>query len=460
MAGKVSINKKPLIIIIAGIIGLISLLFIFEAYEISLKDLTKCPDIPDTKMVVFTEQENNNNNDNNNMGTNKNMDNKPVIEPPQPLKYIDNNVKYGDIEPYTNPLQYDQCKYAIIKKEFLNEAELLKAYNNIYAPDNPLKLYWMTREGINAIQLGIKNFKTQSIRGLDTLINIINNKNINELNDNELNEYNKYKHHPTYFMIPKCGSSSVINLLSQYNKDRNHKIISQHIKHDHIYIDCGFTFIRDPIARIISGYYTSNAHLWKHLNGFNNTNSVKSFKKINPFLNFIDINGEPRRFRQFIDDLITNPYRMTRWDDHFMSQTEHLSINYYTNITFFGKVESFDNDWKILSKKCKFFDGLKENMTKQMSGFGWSNPKSWDSGKYNNWVEYMSLKNYHNYSINTRKEGKNMEKVIPPAWYAINIEYYNKIVNYYWQDFKCFGYKPNWDSFKQKRDSYFNVHHF
>lgn len=177
-------------------------------------------------------------------------------------------------------------------------------------------------------------------------------------------------------------------------------------------------------------------------------------------MNFIDINGEPQRFRQFVDDLILNPFRMTRWDDHFQSQIEHLSINYYNNISFIGNVESFEKDWNKLTNKCSFFRGLQDNMTKQMGGFGWGNPQSWDDGKYDNWVQFMSLKNFHNYSLLMRKQHKKMEKIIPPAWYSINEEYYNKIVNYYWQDFECFGYKPNYNQFSKKRDSYYNIPHF
>lgn len=160
--------------------------------------------------------------------------------------HINTRIIYGKIPENSNPLHYYQCKFALIEKEYLNEFQLSKKHESLYKDNIQLmKPYWMTREGIDGIKLGELNYRTQSIRGIKQLINIVTKQNFNSsnLNNKELIEFNKYKKHPLYYMIPKSGSSSIMYLLKSYQSGG--EVIASKLKHNmQINTNCGFTFVR------------------------------------------------------------------------------------------------------------------------------------------------------------------------------------------------------------------------
>eukprot|EP01083_Nonionella_stella_P225758 802322_1 len=97
--------------------------------------------------------------------------------------------------------------------------------------------------------------------------------------------------YPIYFMIAKSGSTSILGYLRRYNRIFGYDKYGG-IGHDKPVVDrvtviqspCSFTFVRDPVTRFISGYYTINAMLWNALKGhFMNIANVTFLRKELPF---------------------------------------------------------------------------------------------------------------------------------------------------------------------------------
>ena len=107
------------------------------------------------------------------------------------------------------------------------------------------------------------------------------------------------------------------------------------------------------IVRVLSGYYTLNAKMWRSMNSNFDNYYNKTFQneKNNNFPNwtYIKTYGEPQRFNTFIKELISSPKKFTdsMHHNHILSTTEvlqqHLG-NPYTKLSFIGKVENFNND--------------------------------------------------------------------------------------------------------------------
>eukprot|EP00494_Astrolonche_serrata_P001693 UN01699 len=115
---------------------------------------------------------------------------------------------------------------------------------------------------------------------------------------------------------------------------------SHHINGSIINTDCGFTFVRNPIERLISGYYTNNVFVWRKTGDFE---SQVINKKIGKWT-YIGVKGEPQRFRTFVNNLIQNP---SNADIHVVSQSSHLS-KYLKNQIYIslGKLKYLMNIFK------------------------------------------------------------------------------------------------------------------
>lgn len=250
------------------------------------------------------------------------------------------------------------------------------------------------------------------------------------------------------------------------------------IERPYIRTECGFAFVRDPMERLISGYYTANALLWRHFGGTfvkENITDMKSYKA----WKYVSMEGEPQRFQSFANELISMPHRFTRYhqNDHVSSQSDFLSYFLpHSDIHFIGRVENFNEHWQIFSKGTgvsvgcnRYFTEARENSATQntarklkhksaheMPSFGWGKPSSWvkEPDVYMNWVMFMGLKPIFDHW----KSEHNMDGILPPAWYAMNETLFENLVDYYWQDYQCFNYNPSWTNFKEKRDKAQNIY--
>ena len=180
--------------------------------------------------------------------------------------------------------------------------------------------------------------------------------------------------------------------------------------------------------------------MWKSENSFDN---IK--EDLYPW-RFIHIHGEPERFRTFVDEMVSAPHRFTKTGlhDHVMSATsifqQHLGTE-DTDLRFIGKVENFEEDMAALKKVCSDYFEPNDNMlTHQMPGYGWSQPSSWSGNMemYRSWIETMGLMPIYNY---WKEHGNTDGVMLPPAYFAIDETTYQKIVDFYIQDLKCFGYE-------------------
>ena len=265
---------------------------------------------------------------------------------------------------------------------------------------------------------------------------------------------------PTYFMIAKCGSSSIFtNLDTMFNKKliktTMHKTFEQKYlgQSTKVNTNCGFTFVRNPVTRLISGYYTINRKIFGlHKTfgignltifaneGWNNRDSMDDGHG----WRFLQIVGEPQRFIAFVEELIENPYKFSHIDpmSHITSiLSKAFNVFLYSNISFIGRQEYFNKHWNELinhSHCSKWFRKyIKEDYQKNHD----KKPiyAMWQYGKSSSFSDYNEVL------------GVNTSKIIPTVYYELakNKTLYDRIVNYYWQDMVCFGYKPDFVEFQK-----------
>lgn len=354
------------------------------------------------------------------------------LQTSNPFLFTDSkfNVIDSDHVIYENPIQKDQCRNALIYKENVNISKLVKGNNDIV---------W-SRE-----YLGFQKHFARLHHQSEIRFPIKHNLEFNESL-------------PIYYKIPKSASSSTIGNLKMFIGDKfETKSRFYNMKFDDeyqvIHTKCGFTFVRNPIHRFISGYYTINKALYNRdkMNSFTKNISNRFDRLIDAGFNFIYKLNEPDRLITFVQDMINNPYLFTTINpmDHIRSQVSTLYNTFFgSDIQFIGKVEYFDKHWKLLINHCEWFkQELQDNtnftnitIKHAMNGFGSPNNLKYNMNEYEN---VMMNEKYYN-------------KTLSPAYYIItkNETLYNILIDYFWQDFICFDYKPDFNQFKD----YVNQH--
>ncbi len=257
--------------------------------------------------------------------------------------------------------------------------------------------------------------------------------------------------HPVFYHIPKSASSSTASMTTDFFNFGS-KWVARHeiIRHPYNYTTCGFAFVRHPIQRFISGYYTINAMIFSEngLKFLNHTNAKYAGK-----YKFISIFGEPQRFETFLDELIENPFLFYAQVPfrHISSQTYFLSNFYGSNIDFIGKVENYNTHWiELLNyKDCsKWFRNERnivanskdiERTINGMYHYGFDADFYQQTSKRIKYKEYieamcMNLMIDNNYTL-------------PPIYHLMTKEIYDKIVYFFYQDFVCFDYKHDFNNF-------------
>lgn len=78
------------------------------------------------------------------------------------------------------------------------------------------------------------------------------------------------------------------------------KTVNYNYKYNRLLTNCDFTFVRHPITRLISGYYTIHSHLKKYLN-----DTILGKKDINYDMKIWDM-----KHYSFLHNLINHPFKV------------------------------------------------------------------------------------------------------------------------------------------------------
>ena len=163
---------------------------------------------------------------------------------------------------------------------------------------------------------------------------------------------------------------------------------------------------------------------------------------------FLTVEGEPDRFRAFVDDIriFESVFIFgSRHLQHMMSQSAILSLPDISriggNIEWFRNPESGKNDNRFFVVKVEQYEAhwiklteicddivMYEKGIQLMPSYG---ARESLNGTY---LKVMSLENL--------KKGE-----VLPAYHALDEVTFAKIVNFYYQDYVCFGYEPELPAF-------------
>ena len=273
----------------------------------------------------------------------------------------------------------------------------------------------------------------------------------NAIIDSESYDIHKNLSQIVYFHIPKCGTSSIRSMLNAIGGTRvvwTQSLLIGYPKPSMLEkeVKCAFTFIRNPIHRFISAYYTIDALIKSDIR--------RNRKKMNYFygehLKFFRVSDHLilHKLTVFFDELVNDSWLwMNRYlnqlsirvMEHIGSQTGHCLSAYepFWNISYFGRIEYFAQHWKELS----------------------TNVQECSSG-------YLENVNVDSFEHRMKKYGQSMHhtlnRILPDAYYLIAARpaLFDQIVNYYYQDFVCFGYNMTYAHFMQyikQRDPQFDI---
>ena len=341
---------------------------------------------------------------------------------------------------YINPIHNVECRNALITKENIDLSNINDSYNPIWS-----------REYSNYVMMDITNLNTSDVNPASVVIRFPFNTDA-QIEAKDVNQVITNRGIPIYYAIRKSASTSIH---ARINTDFGNKWNTFQIDYkpkygdNDIYIDtnCGYTFVRNPIYRFISGYYTISEMLYQEYDHHSH-----SLTNLTPYQKWIDLGftffrkfKEPDRFTAFVDDMISNPYLFSIMKpfEHIRTQAGTLYNTFGTmsNITFIGKVEFFDTHWDILMNHCEWFKQHyigNESSSHQhaMKGFG---------------AHINNDKSHRVYErVMGMRSGKYANRSLSPAYYIIaeNETLYDILVDYYWQDFICFEYVPNFEEFR------------
>eukprot|EP01084_Bolivina_argentea_P015967 29908_1 len=229
-----------------------------------------------------------------------------------------------------------------------------------------------------------------------------------------------------YYHIEKSGSSSMGGTLNKFGGFNRTYLSENVISH----VDCGFTFVREPISRFISGYYTVNKLIFHH------NKYAKKRYPIPDIFPFWNITGEPYRVLEFIKNLVQFRYEFLVRSplEHIMSQASVLSVA-QLDIHFVGRLKKFKAHLDRVIDHCAGrFLPKPDEILRRMAGFGTLNLDAEPD-----YAQMMSLDDYEDGDL-------------LPAYKAIadSYEAYQSLVEFFRQDFICFGYDHDYNAFREK----------
>ena len=287
---------------------------------------------------------------------------------------------------------------------------------------------------------------------------------------------NSYKSHMAmqqiaYYHIPKCGSTSMKKMLEvigatriQWRQSLFNGYAKQYMIHKKI--KCGFTFVRHPIHRFISAYYTFNQMLHYDLNSNNRDDKARNktrdilkentkFWEIADYCNVTYSNYSClHRMHVFVDELVNDSWQWingyhnvlsTRIMEHVGSISgQFMSLYDEWQIDYVGRVEYYEQHWKELSQNIS-------ECSNGALGLYWSTPRR----RRRRMKEKRKRRLKSNLIYMMNKSGQNNKKTLGrplvDAYYALALDkdLYDKIVDYYYQDFVCFGYNMTHQDFME-----------
>lgn len=395
-----------------------------------------------------------------------------ILLHPSPIIPIVVNASQIHIESHLNSdeidIYSDQCKNALLAK-----------YDIRSLPTDDNEMYLWSRESLDAYSKGksfepifatwwIKKFKTIWIRVIKSGSTSIQWR-LQTMPEIAMHE------HPADPPSDQYWNTSTMTLLM--NKDR---LLSEFYQDEYIKEmletrKCMFVFVRNPVKRFISAYYHTNVFLYNHMGHsieppmneqdalernleIKNVITMESIKHLHSFWSEL---GEPQRVVKFIENMWNNPYEFMHSKTVFPHSATQVgwflgnAIGRYIN--FIGKVENFDADWQRLKEKCGLEDSEDEEIKNAASGVhqlfdSWYWRKK---GKQINLYAKMMGIEFKPRQLNVSFWKNNHDKIkwkdyLAPAYFVIanNETLYNKIVEYYWQDFVCLKYEINFESFR------------
>eukprot|EP01084_Bolivina_argentea_P006479 12296_1 len=332
-----------------------------------------------------------------------------------------------------NPLLIDECKNAVINQI---PNKMLKYFPDLLTNIHP---HWfVSRESYSALfshNHHEQHYKTHSKRKK------MRYHSKTKVQTPIVKGFNN-THTTSYFNIEKSASSTTTTYLKRQKGDLEFEqtIISSG---QLVISNCSFTFVRDPLQRFVSAYYTVNRLMWDVENHPEKVEDHKHIANLRHLFKFLSVKGEPERFRAFVDDLSIFESVFifgSRHLQHIMSQSAILSLPNLSQIGnniewfihpnsgnnenrfFIGKVEQYEKHWKKLMEVCEDITMYNNNL-QLMPSYGARETLN------KTYLKVMSLDKW--------KKGD-----VLPAYYAVDNFTFAKIYNFYYQDYICFGYEP------------------
>eukprot|EP01083_Nonionella_stella_P107763 312524_1 len=356
----------------------------------------------------------------------------------------------GDHILYSNPLLDAQCRNAIVYKENIDIQSLLaqnmKRCPQCFANNHSANDIVWSRELIDFMQKrngtsyhAIARLRVPSKSNYSSKARVL----VPQLATMNISV-------PTYYHLEKCASSSVYyNLVhsfgNQWDAVEEKGFTLTHIGQTYqMRTGCGYTFVRNPITRFIAGYYMINIHIYLQDQKMKNVSrfieAIKKHSGSNKTWSFLGKYTEPDRFLTFVDEMISNPY-MFSWGGGSMAHISTMTAKAFTvfhnsDLQFIGKVEFMDEHWDILLDRCSWFRKHLVNRTHRHA-----NANKGQNMRRNAFRDMLGFTEY----AMKNKTG------LYPAYYMVasNKTLYDLLVHYYWQDFVCFGYEPDFVEFKR-----------
>lgn len=232
--------------------------------------------------------------------------------------------------------------------------------------------------------------------------------------------------------------------------------------HYKVQSDCFFTFVRDPLHRLISAYFTIHANM-VHAS----KNSPHVYQTVAQNARFWKVKTEPERFRTFVRELQEQTHKFVSLPFlvHAISMSGEASNWFGSGITFIGRQEQFSDHWDLLTNQDEVCRRALAGSSDPVPAADKKEQQQQDHKQQplNHIMQRVDvermlptdLREILGLSVNlrtgnndTNSEGrrKGSKNYDLPQWKAIldDQELFNSIVEHYWQDYVCFGYNTSY----------------
>jgi len=324
-----------------------------------------------------------------------------------------------------NPTDNPVCRHALLNAHGYETDVLVKKLHNKFRGKKRQQLkpnlppsFW-SREALAAVQAPIGRHDLV-LHGTSIQSNWDIKDNETQMNFTRIASIN----------IVKCGTSTVQEMLNKQKHpqfDRSFFINDGNQPCDHMVLsaDCAFSFVRDPLHRLISAYFTINLMMKRE----------DAFQSVKQKWIFWKVSSEPERFRTFIHEMMgrTNEFMALQPLQHIVTMSGAMSSWLGTDIPFIGRVEQFSDHWQLLLKTdhCRDLAELRDTPLSHAMSMKYTMENMGD------WSTSLGIEKF---------DPKKDSKFSLPQYMEISRDQqlFNDIVEHYWQDYICFGYGTNY----------------